>query len=130
MSIKWLDRRIAALGPYLTLCLNESEFKQALKQLDEPPLGYWISKGSDAAAHHLSNKNGEVVCILCIHVPDGKSPIEIAGLLVHEAVHVFQKYCQYIGEDSPASEQEAYGIQHISQTLMGEYARRIQEQKT
>lgn len=40
------------------------------------------------------------------------------SLLVHEAVHIFQRVCNYIGEDKPSDEFEAYCIQAISQELM------------
>jgi hypothetical protein len=46
----------------------------------------------------------------------------VAGLLVHEAVHVFQRYCEHIGERRPGAEQEAYGIQAIAQELMQSFA--------
>jgi hypothetical protein len=59
---------------------------------------------------------------------EGRNPIEVAGLLVHEAVHVWQEYCHGIGEATPASEQEAYGIQAISQELMAEFDRQMKEQ--
>ena len=130
MSIKWLDRRIAAPAPYLTLCLSESDFKQALKHCKIYQDCEWIkTKWSHATAHHLDNGKGERVCIVCINASGERTPIEIAGLLVHEAVHVWQDYCARIGEDAPGVEQEAYGIQSIAQELMSEYARRIREQK-
>jgi hypothetical protein len=59
-------------------------------------------------------------------VTESVTAVQIAALLVHEAVHIWQQYCADIGEKEPASEQEAYAIQSISQTLMEEYARRLE----
>ena len=52
-------------------------------------------------------------CAICHNFPP-----EVAGRLVHEAVHVWQRYCDHIGERRPGNEQEAYGIQSIAQELM------------
>ncbi|MDC4679865.1 hypothetical protein NQ804_07100 [Acinetobacter baumannii] len=43
--------------------------------------------------------------------------IEIYGLLLHEAVHVWQKVKKLMGEKEPSSEFEAYSIQAIAQDL-------------
>lgn len=43
--------------------------------------------------------------------------IEIYGLLLHEAVHVWQKVKNLMGEKEPSSEFEAYSIQAIAQDL-------------
>jgi hypothetical protein len=66
-----------------------------------------------------------MACVVALRVTDGRTAIEIAGLLVHEAVHVWQHYAESIGERNPGAEQEAYAIQAIAQELMAEYARRI-----
>ena len=65
---------------------------------------------------------------MCLRDWKGRNPIEVAGLLVHEAVHVWQGYCIDIGEREPGKEQEAYGIQAIAQELMAEFARRADSQ--
>lgn len=43
--------------------------------------------------------------------------IEVYGLLLHEAVHVWQKIKKLMGEKEPSSEFEAYSIQAIAQDL-------------
>ena len=120
---KWLDRRIASPGPYLTLCLSEAEYKAAMKHCRVAP-GAWINPGADATSHHLVSENKRV-CVVCLGNMGGRSAIEVAGLLVHEAVHVWQEYADSIGESTPGREQEAYAIQAIAQELMAEYARRL-----
>ncbi|KCY47724.1 hypothetical protein J715_3367 [Acinetobacter baumannii 1571545] len=43
------------------------------------------------------------------------------GLLLHEAVHVWQKVKKLMGEKEPSSEFEAYSIQSIAQDLFKMY---------
>jgi alkylhydroperoxidase family enzyme len=122
---RWLDRRIAAPGPYLTLCLTEQEYDAAMKTLGVKHYGSWISPQANATAHHLNNADGNLCAVICLSGHEKRAPVEVAGLLVHEAVHVWQEYCDFYGEDNPGREQEAYAVQSIAQELMAEFARRI-----
>lgn len=126
MKINWLDRRIACPGPYLTLVLSQAEFDQAMRHVKRPVgAPYLSSKRADATSHHLFNDGGEIVTVVALGDMTGRSGVEIAGLLVHEAVHAWQEYCDNIGESRPGREQEAYAVQAIAQELMAEYTRRI-----
>lgn len=127
MKPAWLDRRIACEGPYLTLCLSDEEFHGALQDIGHQDRFPSVNKFADATMHTLENQDGKTVCIVCLRDWKGRNPIEVAGLLVHEAVHVWQGYCIDIGEREPGKEQEAYGIQAIAQELMAEFARRNAE---
>jgi hypothetical protein len=123
----WLDRRISAPGPYLCLCLSDKEYRLAMKDLKQDQIEPWIkTTQADATAHHIWTKNGTAV-VVCINGWEGKNSIEIAGLLVHEAVHAWQEWCTFYGETNPGAEQEAYAIQGISQELMAEFSRRLNE---
>lgn len=124
-AFRWLDRRVGAAGPYLTLCLNESEFRQAMSHLKSKDIPRWVNHGSGATTHTFDHEKQGVVCIVCMQDYVNRDPIEIAGLLVHEAVHVWQNYCDTIGERDPGREQEAYAVQAISQELMAELRRRM-----
>jgi hypothetical protein len=87
--------------------------------------GQWISTAqANATTHHLNNKDENLCAVICLSNYAGCDPVEVAGILVHEAVHVWQEYCDFYGEDKPGREQEAYAVQWISQTLMEEFARR------
>ncbi len=75
-----------------------------------------------------SKKESVALVALSKAAQDCGDGVGIAALLVHEAVHVWQQYIKDIGEDKPGYEQEAYGIQMISESLMKEYARRLKAQ--
>ena len=128
MKTRWLDRRIAAPGPFLALVLSSDEFEAAVRHMKAKTEHGWLNAGADATTHVLtSDRGGSPCCIVALSGAEGRSGVEVAGMLVHEAVHVWQAYCEGIGEASPGREQEAYGIQAIAQELMAEYARRINE---
>lgn len=130
MSFKWRDRRMAQPGPYLTLVTNEADYLKALKQCKAKPIHDWIkTPQADATAHHLNHPDGNRCTIVAINITKEQTGVEIAGLLVHEAVHVVQDYFAYHGEHTPGIEQQAYAIQAVSQELMDEYARQLRERK-
>ena len=125
MSFRWLDRRVAKPGPYLTLVLSEKELDSAVKRLTTEKLHF---PTSGSTCFTLENNKGDLCAVIALscNVQNHCSAIEIAGLLIHEAVHVWQAYAaDSINEKYPSSEQEAYAIQGISQELLAEYARRI-----
>lgn len=125
MKTKWLDRRIACPGPHLCLCLSELEFLRVCKALRVDNAGAWISNDhSNATVHYIVSGTGQKHCVVCLRGFEGRDPIEVAGLLVHEAVHIWQEYASDIGERQPGVEQEAYAIQSIAQELMAEFSRR------
>ncbi len=68
-----------------------------------------------------------MVCVVCLNPPEDFDSIDIACALVHEATHIFQSLCTQIGETSPSKEFQAYSIERITERLMREYARRLQE---
>lgn len=126
---RWLDRRIARPGPFLTLCLNEDEFNHVLVKLKVHERPAWVNFGADATTHHLNNQTGDAACVICIRDSNRHNSIEVAGMLVHEAVHVWQEYCDMLGEKQPGREQEAYAVQAIAQELMAEFKRRMEQKE-
>ncbi len=120
--IKWLNRDFIR-GPYLALATSEKGYHSALRHCKVPQKDWasWVAGGADATTHVLTNADGGMVCLVCICVTTQES-IQVAAMLVHEAVHVWQKWCEKHGENSPSEEFEAYSIQTISQRLMYAYA--------
>lgn len=124
---KWLSRRVSAPGPNLCLCLSEVEYRAAMRQLKQDQTRDWIKTAhADATAHCFWSKGG-VAVVVCLTGWEDRNPIEVAGLLIHESVHVWQEWCDFYGETSPGREQEAYAIQAISQELLAEFARRTED---
>lgn len=126
MKLTWLGRRVAAPGPYLTLVTSQDEFDAVLRHF-KMPLGtpYLSSARADATAHFFDDQRGDSVAVVALGDTTGRSSVEVAGLLVHEAVHIWQTHRENIGETHPGREQEAYAVQGIAQELMAEYARRL-----
>lgn len=116
----WLNRQLL-VGPYLALCLSEAAFAEALDYLNVPPEQWpkWVSDGAQACAHTFDRGNGDITCVVCLRDWEGVDPVAVAGILVHEAVHVWQtaRDALLLGS-KPCAELEAYSIQNISQHLM------------
>jgi len=124
--MKWLNRDLI-VGPFLTMVLSEKECHKAFRhcRLPKDKWGPWIkSDHADATMHWLDNPNGNLVCIVAVRVRPGLAGIQVASILVHEAVHIWQQFRHRIGEEHPSAEFEAYAIQTISQRLMEAYAGR------
>lgn len=122
--MKWLDRSLMT-GPYLALVLNERDYQKAMSHFKVPhgERSPWITNAhSNATAHYLTHPDHGQAAVVAVRVREGVSGIQIAGLLVHEAVHVWQQFCENIGEAKPSPEFEAYSIQAIAQRLMASYA--------
>ena len=122
--MKWLPRDLI-VGPYLCLVLSEKDYHRAMIDFKVPPSERdpWIKTAhSDATAHILEHPTRGMAVVVALRVRPGISGVQIAGLLVHEAVHAFQHYCERIGEHRPSSEFEAYSIQSMAQRLMQSYA--------
>lgn len=124
----WCNRSISVLDSYVGLVLTEEQFRNELEWFQVPWREWLKTPQADATTHFMKSKKGTSVTIICIRIKPEMGPLEIAGLLVHEAVHVFQRHCEFIGEDSPSLEYEAYAIQHISQQLMNAYVKLTKEE--
>ena len=120
----WLDRALLITPIYFGLCKSEKDFNKELKRLGIARKEWprFISDNSNATIHFFDNKsNAKRCCIVCVKSEKGISKIQLYALLVHEAVHIWQAIRENIGERYPASEQEAYAIQAISQQLFTAY---------
>lgn len=121
----WLNRTLL-LGPRVAVVSTEREFRKVLKALvveDDDP---YCEPHWHGCVHSYRTGSGELVCVVGLNLDAlrAMTSIEAAGVLVHEAVHVWQRTRDVMGNDG--RETEAYAIQNIASNLMLEYSRRLE----
>jgi phosphatidate phosphatase APP1 len=110
----WLNSGYLPVG--IIFCPSEAAWKRMMKVLKcqgEP----WPS---DAATTHLFKSELGGTRIVVTLNPEHEAfttRTQVAGLLCHEAVHVWQYIKRAIGEKKPGVEMEAYTVQAIFQEL-------------
>lgn len=125
---RWCDRILVVNPYYFGLVTSEAAYYEECDRLEIPKAdqGVWISNDwSNATVSHFEKPGHKPILIVAIRVDETRTGIQIAGLLVHEAVHIWQKICRHLGEDNPSSEFEAYSIQWIAQELMESYTAQV-----
>lgn len=76
--------------------------------------------GKDGCTITLSSNDGELSCL--VHIKRRKySQAQLSGLAAHEATHVSQSFFDFIGEQSPSSEMQAYYIQAFTMCIIEAY---------
>jgi len=123
--MEWLDHSLL-YGPKFCLVTSQKEFERICKRNGLPDQGDpYVQEGWNAATHWWKN-GAEVVCIVALNMEAAAQmlPINVAALLTHEAVHVWQHAERAIGNVT-CDEMEAYAIQNISARLMEAYAERL-----
>lgn len=129
MKPRWLDRSLFTSPVYFTLCTSEKHFHAELRRA-KLPRNEWPpflrNSHAHATAHYIEHlASGRTLTFVCIHPAPERDQLEVVGLLVHEAMHLWQWIQERIGERAPSAEFEAYAVQGISQSLLGEYRRQV-----
>ena len=107
MKPTWLDRALVEAPFCYTLATDETLFHKALR--------------------HLFESGAKLTYVVCIRSRDGMSMPQVAALVTHEAVHMWQTARERLGERSPSTEFEAYAIQALTQRLLEEYERQVKK---
>ena len=123
-SVPWLGRSLLT-GPYLCLCTTEKDYHAVMDYLKVPAKQRRprVSNRANATTHLPENQDQGLGAVVCLGDVSRRSLVDVAALLVHEAVHVWQAFCEDIGEKSPSDEFEAYSIQSISHELLSAFTR-------
>jgi hypothetical protein len=121
----WLDRGLI-FGPFVALCLSQEEFDRILIENKAGEYsGPFLNKSAAGTTHcFTTTETNKPICIVCIGNVENYTKAEVYALITHEAMHVWQSFCDYIGEDSPSPEFEAYSVQSLVGKLFAEYDRR------
>lgn len=121
-NLGWLERDVAPRGPYMLLARTEKAFLKIMKSLNDPNPNHWLLGAEHGACCHFFNlKDGTRACVVTINPQPDHNILQIYALLAHEATHITQDYFEGIHERKPATEQQAYAVQILTQTLMYAY---------
>ncbi len=117
------DRPLLAMPVRYALCLSPKDYRRTMKAFGlRDPGDEWVTPGKAATCHNWDrDERGGPASIVCMRKPKGVAMSQIAGLLVHEGVHIWQAAREDMGESRPSSEFEAYAIQNIAQELIEMY---------
>lgn len=119
--MKWCDRNLIQSPCHYGLCTSKVDFQCTLKKMGIPvedwPL--FLAHPSADATTTFFEHDGKAIMIVSLRCKRRRKA-EIHALLCHEAVHVWRKICELLGEDEPSSEFEAYAIQMITLNLIKE----------
>lgn len=115
-SIEWV--RQGWQPTYIGFCPTQGAWAQGVKRYNLQEAGDWL-KGAPARCHRFKTKEGK--CYIIITMEEGVEQrvtlSQIIGLLVHESVHAWQYVLEYMGEDKPGWEIDAFSIQCIFQDI-------------
>ena len=129
MKPSWLDRSLVEAPFYYTLATDETVFQKALRHL-KVPRDTWpafiLNPWSDATAHLFEN-GAKLTYVVCVRLRDGLSMPQVAAIITHEAVHMWQTARERLGESHPSTEFEAYAVQALTQRLLEEFERQTKE---
>ena len=101
-------------GTKYGLCVSEKSYAKMMDRLDVPCSERlpFVSKGKGATTHFIETTEG-LNCVVCVGDMEGHSQNEVHGLICHECVHVWQAIKEWMGENQPGEEVEAYSVQSI-----------------
>jgi hypothetical protein len=125
----WHDRGLYISPIKYALCLHEKRFKYELKRLKITEDVPYTLNNADSTVHYFRHtENNDECCIVCLRMDRNIELLQVYGLLVHEAVHIWQTITDIIGEKNE-SEFEAYCIQRIAQNLFYSYEKLTKKKK-
>lgn len=109
----WCDRGWQPV--YYGFCPSKRAWVREMKRFGHPTEPYPTNDG--CATTFVNKGKTSIIVTLGDKSEERQTRVEIAGLLCHEATHVWQEVRRAIGEREPSIEFEAYSVQAIFQSL-------------
>jgi hypothetical protein len=118
----WRDRCLLR-GPRLAVVTSQQGYRAVMRQIEATDADPYCEKDWEACTHAF-DVSGELVCVVGLNLPrlTELPPIDAAAVMVHEAVHVWQRTRARLGPGDLGSEMEAYAVQNIAAEVMRAYA--------
>lgn len=114
-SVLWLDQ--GWQPAYIGFCPTKKAWKREMRRMGIKDAAAFPA--ASGTTNTFEDKSGKlsIIVTLAEGVEKSVSRIQIAGLLAHEATHVWQFVRKHMGEHEPSVEFEAYSVQAIFQNL-------------
>ena len=118
-----MDRSLLQ-GPRLALVTSQKQFQAVARSAGINDEGEWLRAHEEACVHSYDDQGG-LICIVALSLSacESLTPIEVAALLAHEAVHVWQRVEDMMPGAELGREMEAYAVQNIVSRLMQAYVK-------
>jgi len=94
-----------------------------------PDWPIWLRDTASACVHEFISHTGDRVCIVCID-DDDYTPAQLAGVMAHEATHIWQKIAKDWTESDLLGEFAAYAVENITEELVSAYRRPVMAKKS
>lgn len=128
--MRWCDTTLVDSPIQVALCMSEKQYKKEMKRAGiENYSPFLLNEHVNATVHFYTDKEVRYLAVVCIGDTKGRQYETVAGLIIHESVHVWQRAKRHLGEHEPSDEFEAYAVQRISQGLLMEYRRHLEKKK-
>lgn len=123
----WCDRGLIQSPYSFCVCLTNEQMEEQMERCGVPknlrPDDF--VGNAHARLWTFEPPEGKPFMILAIRVYEDKTPTQIIALLVHECTHMKQRFMEFICEDNPSKEFEAYVMQSYIQEVLGSYDRQM-----
>lgn len=116
--------RVTVLGPKVALATTKKEYNAIMDELNLPRETKFLT---GKAIAHCETITGDVGCVFVVSMRPSKNEHQMLSQLVHECVHVKQRWYEWIEEPSPGKESEAYLLEAVFAELHSQLTKKLKK---